>query len=113
VAETDGPQDITVHGKSVAVVVARSTFDRLSAAQDLAVSYLLDTNVCPGSGVESRMATSLRGRVPTGNDLYLSVLSLGAIRRGTGWVRESCRLAAPSHWLGAELRGPSLVGFST
>lgn len=27
------PQDITVHGKSVAVVVSRGTFDRMSQAQ--------------------------------------------------------------------------------
>lgn len=29
-AKQDGPQDITVHGKSVAVVVSRELFDRLS-----------------------------------------------------------------------------------
>ena len=29
-AKQDGPQDITVHGKSVAVVVSRDLFDRLS-----------------------------------------------------------------------------------
>jgi prevent-host-death family protein len=36
-AKQDGPQDITVHGKSVAVVVSRDLFDRLSGnAQSLA-----------------------------------------------------------------------------
>jgi prevent-host-death family protein len=29
-AELDGPQDITVHGRSVAIVLSRSAFDRLS-----------------------------------------------------------------------------------
>ena len=29
-AKQDGPQDITVHGKSVAVVLSRDLFDRLS-----------------------------------------------------------------------------------
>jgi prevent-host-death family protein len=29
-AETEGPQDITVHGRSVAVVLSRAAFDRLS-----------------------------------------------------------------------------------
>ena len=29
-AKVNGPQDITVHGKSVAVVVSRDLFDRLS-----------------------------------------------------------------------------------
>ena len=36
-AKQDGPQDITVHGKSVAVVVSRDLFDKLSGnAQSLA-----------------------------------------------------------------------------
>ena len=36
-AKQDGPQDITLHGKSVAVVVSRELFDRLSGnAQSLA-----------------------------------------------------------------------------
>jgi prevent-host-death family protein len=29
-AQHDGPQEITMHGKSVAVVLSRATFDRLS-----------------------------------------------------------------------------------
>lgn len=29
-AETDGPQDITLHGRSVAVVLSRSAYQRLS-----------------------------------------------------------------------------------
>lgn len=38
-AQTE-PQDITVHGKSVAVVVSRATFDRLSQAQDSLVDFM-------------------------------------------------------------------------
>ncbi len=34
------PQDITLHGKSVAVVVSRETFDRLSQAQDSLVDFM-------------------------------------------------------------------------
>lgn len=34
------PQDITLHGKSVAVVVSRKTFDRLSQAQDSLVDFM-------------------------------------------------------------------------
>jgi prevent-host-death family protein len=34
------PQDITVHGKSVAVVVSRATFDRLSQAQGSLVVFM-------------------------------------------------------------------------
>ena len=30
-AESDGPQDITLHGRSVAVVLSRATFERLSS----------------------------------------------------------------------------------
>lgn len=38
-AETQ-PQDITVHGKSVAVVMSRETFDRLSQAQGSLVDFM-------------------------------------------------------------------------
>ncbi|WP_295524895.1 type II toxin-antitoxin system Phd/YefM family antitoxin [uncultured Pseudacidovorax sp.] len=34
------PQDITVHGKSVAVVVSRQTFDRLSQAQGSLLDFM-------------------------------------------------------------------------
>ncbi|MCK2096653.1 type II toxin-antitoxin system Phd/YefM family antitoxin [Thauera aromatica] len=34
------PQDITLHGKSVAVVVSRETFDRLSQAQGSLVDFM-------------------------------------------------------------------------
>lgn len=32
-AEQDGPQDITLHGRSVAVVLSRATFERLAGQQ--------------------------------------------------------------------------------
>lgn len=34
------PQDITLHGKSVAVVISRKTFDRLSQSQDSLVDFM-------------------------------------------------------------------------
>lgn len=34
------PQDITVHGKSVAVVLSREAFDRLSQTQDSLVDFM-------------------------------------------------------------------------
>lgn len=34
------PQDITLHGKSVAVVVSRETFDILSQSQDSLVDFM-------------------------------------------------------------------------
>lgn len=34
------PQDITLHGKSVAVVISRETFDRLLQTQDSLVDFM-------------------------------------------------------------------------
>ena len=34
------PQDITLHGKSVAVVISRETFNRLSQSQDSLVEFM-------------------------------------------------------------------------
>lgn len=34
------PQSITLHGKSVAVVISRETFDRLSQTQDSLVAFM-------------------------------------------------------------------------
>lgn len=34
------PQDITLHGKSVAVVISRETFDRLSQTRDSLVVFM-------------------------------------------------------------------------
>lgn len=34
------PQDITLHGKSVAVVISRATFDRLPQSQDSLVDFM-------------------------------------------------------------------------
>lgn len=34
------PQDITLHGQSVAVLVSRETFDRLSLAQDSLLDFM-------------------------------------------------------------------------
>ena len=39
-AKQDGPQDITVHGRSVAVVVSRELFDRLSGNAQSLVSFM-------------------------------------------------------------------------
>lgn len=39
-AESEGPQDITVHGKSVAVVVSRANFERLSGEGQSLVEFL-------------------------------------------------------------------------
>lgn len=39
-AADDGPQEITVHGRSVAVVISRELFDRLSGNQSSLVDFL-------------------------------------------------------------------------
>ena len=39
-AQSQGPQDITVHGKSVAVVISRATFDRLSQTQESLTDFM-------------------------------------------------------------------------
>jgi len=39
-AESEGPQDITLHGQSVAVVVSRRTFERLSGSDQSLVEFM-------------------------------------------------------------------------
>jgi prevent-host-death family protein len=39
-AKSDGPQDITVHGKSVAVVLSRDLFDQLSGNSQSLVEFM-------------------------------------------------------------------------
>ena len=39
-AELDGPQDITVHGRSVAVVLSRAAFERLSGQNASLVDFM-------------------------------------------------------------------------
>jgi prevent-host-death family protein len=39
-AQTVGPQEITLHGKSVAVVVSREAFDRMASSGETLVSFM-------------------------------------------------------------------------
>jgi prevent-host-death family protein len=39
-SETEGPQDITVHGQSVAVVISRQMFDHLSGNKESLVDFI-------------------------------------------------------------------------
>lgn len=39
-AAQQGPQDITLHGKSVAVVLSRELFDRLSGSEQSLVDFM-------------------------------------------------------------------------
>ncbi len=53
------PQDITVHGKSVAVVVSRETFDRLSQAQGTLVEFMQQSPLFGADDVEFERESSL------------------------------------------------------
>ena len=39
-AESEGPQDITLHGRSVAVVLSRTTFEQLSGNQHSLADFI-------------------------------------------------------------------------
>lgn len=39
-AETEGPQDITLHGRPVAVLVSKRTFDQLSGSGQSLVEFM-------------------------------------------------------------------------
>jgi prevent-host-death family protein len=39
-AESEGPQDITLHGKSVAVVLSRTAFESLSCSKQSLVEFM-------------------------------------------------------------------------
>jgi prevent-host-death family protein len=39
-AERDGPQEITVHGRSVAVVLSRAEYDRLAGTGESLVGFM-------------------------------------------------------------------------
>ena len=45
-AADTGPQDITLHGRSVAVVVSRELFDRLSGQTDSLVDFMQQSPLC-------------------------------------------------------------------
>jgi len=42
-AEEDGPQDITLHGRSVAVVVSRTMFENLTGNQRSLVEFMRES----------------------------------------------------------------------
>ena len=45
-AADTGPQDITLHGRSVAVVVSRELFDHLSGQTDSLVDFMQQSPLC-------------------------------------------------------------------
>lgn len=57
------PQDITVHGKSVAVVVSREAFDRLSLAQGSLVDFMRRSPLYDADDIEFERDASLTREV--------------------------------------------------
>ncbi len=53
------PQDITLHGKSVAVVISRETFDRLSQNQDSLVDFMRRSPLFGANDIEFERDGSL------------------------------------------------------
>lgn len=57
------PQDITLHGKSVAVVISRETFDRLSLAQDSLVDFMRRSPLYGADDIDFERDSSLAREV--------------------------------------------------
>jgi prevent-host-death family protein len=53
------PQDITLHGKSVAVVISREAFDRLSQANVSLVDFMQRSPLCGVDDIEFERDNSL------------------------------------------------------
>ena len=53
------PQDVTLHGKSVAVVVSRATFDRLSQAKGSLVDFMRHSPLYGAEDIEFERDRSL------------------------------------------------------
>lgn len=57
-AKSDGPQDITVHGKSVAVVLSRELYDRLSGNTQSLLQFMQSSPLYAMDDVEFERDTS-------------------------------------------------------
>ena len=51
-AKQDGPQNITVHGRSVAVVLSRELFDRISGNTESLVEFMQQSPLCGSDDVQ-------------------------------------------------------------
>jgi prevent-host-death family protein len=51
-AELDGPQDITLHGRSVAVVLSRAAFERMSGQQASMLEFM---QASPMAGLDDEL----------------------------------------------------------
>jgi prevent-host-death family protein len=58
-AESEGPQDITLHGKSVAVVLSRATFERISGSERSLVDFMCQSPLYALEDIEFERDTSV------------------------------------------------------
>ncbi len=58
-AESEGPQDITLHGQSVAVVVSRATYERLTGNSQTLAAFMQQSPLYGFEGVEFERDRSL------------------------------------------------------
>ena len=62
-AESEGPQNITLHGQSVAVVVSRSMFDRLTGNEHSLVDFMRRSPLVEADEITLERNTSLTREV--------------------------------------------------
>ena len=62
-AETDGPQNITLHGQSVAVVVSRAMFERLTGNEHSLVEFMRRSPLVEADDITLERNTSLTREV--------------------------------------------------
>ena len=63
-AESEGPQNITLHGQSVAVVVSRSLFDSLTGNDQSLVEFMRRSPLFGAEDIMLERDTSLTREVP-------------------------------------------------
>ena len=62
-AESEGPQNITLHGQSVAVVVSRSMFERLTGNEHSLVDFMRRSPLVEADDITLESNTSLTREV--------------------------------------------------
>ena len=63
-AETDGPQNITLHGQSVAVVVSHAMFERLTGNEHSLVDFMRRPPLYEADDITLERNTSLTREAP-------------------------------------------------
>ena len=62
-AESEGPQNITLHGQSVAVVVSRAMFERLTGNEHSLVDFMRRSPLVEADDITLERNTSLTRKV--------------------------------------------------